>query len=327
MLTSHLSANMHSHAIACFSYFVPVGSQSFFVHLNNFIATLFKLASTTTRLCTATIRAVLDQGRQCCPRGDTFAKDIVLNKDTDIKSHHYGSGKSHGLERDANGNRPKSSIGVYGEKTIDSDQEDEYEDFADKTSTKWNLREYATAELDVLTVRFGGDLLDVLLGPPKEKLWSTDWLQHEWDLGFGRHGRSAGCIEAIEPHLATLVPYLINTLSDPKVIIFLDAIVALLGLLIILFAAACLLHHLLDTGPLCEFDDTADLGGAQGPLLQMVLDNNKHVQEAGYSVFATLEETQDSSLRPHDMLILYDAVGTLADAAGCVLGAAESEIC
>lgn len=26
-----------------------------------------------------------------------------------------------------------------------------------------------------------------------------------------------GCIEAIEPHLSTLVPYLINTLNDPKV--------------------------------------------------------------------------------------------------------------
>ena len=26
-----------------------------------------------------------------------------------------------------------------------------------------------------------------------------------------------GCIDAIEPHLPTLMPYLINTLNDPKV--------------------------------------------------------------------------------------------------------------
>jgi transportin-1 len=35
--------------------------------------------------------------------GDT--KDAAIpDKDTDIKSHRYGSNKSHGLERDANGN-------------------------------------------------------------------------------------------------------------------------------------------------------------------------------------------------------------------------------
>ncbi|KAJ6454085.1 hypothetical protein C8R47DRAFT_1252659 [Mycena vitilis] len=45
MLASHHSAKMRSHAIACPSYFVPVGSQSLFVHIDNFIATLFKLAS------------------------------------------------------------------------------------------------------------------------------------------------------------------------------------------------------------------------------------------------------------------------------------------
>lgn len=28
---------------------------------------------------------------------------------------------------------------------------------------------------------------------------------------------AAGCIEAIEPHLPTLIPYLINMLNDPKV--------------------------------------------------------------------------------------------------------------
>ncbi|KAJ7918902.1 armadillo-type protein [Mycena leptocephala] len=45
MLADHPSAKMCSNAIACLSYFVPVSSQSLFVHLDNFIATLFKLAS------------------------------------------------------------------------------------------------------------------------------------------------------------------------------------------------------------------------------------------------------------------------------------------
>jgi len=69
-------------------------------------------------------------------------------------------------------------------------------------------------------------------------------------------------------------------------------------------------------------------------LLRMVLDNNKRVQEAGCSAFATLEEDAGPELAPYldpvlrnlvlafdkyqhkNMLILYDAVGTLADAVG-----------
>ena len=69
----------------------------------------------------------------------------------------------------------------------------------------------------------------------------------------------------------------------------------------------------------------------------MVLDNNKRVQEAGCSAFATLEEDAGPELAPFlepvlrnlilafekyqqkNMLILYDAVCTLADAVGPAL--------
>lgn len=69
----------------------------------------------------------------------------------------------------------------------------------------------------------------------------------------------------------------------------------------------------------------------------MCLDNNKRVQEAGCSAFATLEEEAASELEPYlgsilgnlvfafnkyqrkNLLILYDAIGTLADAVGGAL--------
>ena len=69
----------------------------------------------------------------------------------------------------------------------------------------------------------------------------------------------------------------------------------------------------------------------------MVLDNNKRVQEAGCSAFATLEEEAGPIIAPflgpilrtlvmafdkyhqRNMLILYDAVGTLADSVGSAL--------
>ena len=74
-------------------------------------------------------------------------------------------------------------------------------------------------------------------------------------------------------------------------------------------------------------------------LLQMVLDGNKRVQEAGCSAFATLEEEAGAELVPFlepilrnltfafnkyqqkNLLILYDALGTLADSVGSALGA------
>jgi transportin-1 len=69
----------------------------------------------------------------------------------------------------------------------------------------------------------------------------------------------------------------------------------------------------------------------------MVLDYNKRVQEAGCSAFATFEEDAGMALVPYlepvlhnlvhafdkyqhkNMLILYDAVGTLADSVGTAL--------
>ncbi|KAJ7852501.1 hypothetical protein B0H14DRAFT_2580910 [Mycena olivaceomarginata] len=59
----------------------------------------------------------------------------------------------------------------------------------------------------------GRDLFNVLPpGPLKEKLWSQDWVQRK----TGMLARSTGCIEAIEPHLTTLLLYLINTLINSK---------------------------------------------------------------------------------------------------------------
>ena len=44
-LTDHPSSKMRSHAVACLSYFVPANCQSLFVHLDAFIAALFRRAS------------------------------------------------------------------------------------------------------------------------------------------------------------------------------------------------------------------------------------------------------------------------------------------
>ncbi|EEB92648.1 hypothetical protein MPER_08811 [Moniliophthora perniciosa FA553] len=254
----------------------------------------------------------------------------VPDKETDIKPRFYG-GKAHGLDHESsNGdpneqNRPR--VGAYGEEQLDYDEDDDYlddDEFVDEMSTEWNLRKCAAAALDVLAVRFSGDLLNVLLAPLKDKLWSSDWLQRESGI-LALGAMAEGCIEAIEPHLPTLVPYLINTLNDSKPLVR-SITCWTLGR-----------YASWTTQPISEEHKNKYFIPTMEGLLRMVLDNNKRVQEAGCSAFATLEEDAGPELVPYlepvlrnlvfafdkyqqkNMLILYDAVGTLADAVGRAL--------
>ncbi|EDR00554.1 uncharacterized protein LACBIDRAFT_240538 [Laccaria bicolor S238N-H82] len=381
MLSEHPSAKMRSHAVACLSYFVPVNCQSLYVHIDAFIACLFKRASdddpsVRRHVCQALVLLLAARPEKLMPEMPnvaeymlystkdknenvaleacefwlTFAEDAELvpylhpllekvapvlldcmiygeddllwlegdaedaavpDKETDIKPRHYGGGKSHGLERDANG-------GEEDDYDLDDD------DFADEMSTEWNLRKCAAAALDVLAVRFSADLLNVLLGPLKDKLWSTDWLQRESGI-LALGAMAEGCIEAIEPHLPTLIPYLINTLNDPKPLVR-SITCWTLGR-----------YASWTTQPISEEHKSQYFIPTMEGLLRMVLDGNKRVQEAGCSAFATLEEDAGPELAPYlepvlrnlvvafdryqhkNMLILYDAVGTLADAVGRAL--------
>ncbi|KAG1854187.1 armadillo-type protein [Suillus subalutaceus] len=398
VLSEHPMPKMRSHAVACLSYFVPINSQSLFVHIDAFIACLFKRASdedpsVRRHVCQALVLLLAARPEKLMPEMSnvaeymlystkdknesvaleacefwlTFAEDPDLaaflhpllgrvapvlldcmiygeddllwldgdtedtnvpDKETDIKPRHYG-GKTHGLDRDqteANGQERKR--GAYGEETLDDEDEDDYDldddDFADEMSTEWNLRKCAAAALDVLAVRFGPELLNVLLGPLKNKLWSAEWLERESGI-LALGAMAEGCIDAIEPHLTTLVPYLINTLNDPKPLVRSIACWTLGR-----YASWC-------TQPISEQHKNSYFVPTMEGLLRMVLDDNKRVQEAGCSAFATLEEDAGPELVPYlepvlrnlvfafdkyqhkNTLILYDAVGTLADAVGRAL--------
>ncbi|TFK65620.1 transportin-PC [Pluteus cervinus] len=404
MLSEHPSAKMRSHAVACLSYFVPVNCQSLFVHIDSFIACLFKRASdddpsVRRHVCQALVLLLAARPEKLMPEMAnvaeymlystkdknesvaleacefwlTFAEDVELapylrpllgkvapvlldcmvygeddllwldsdaedaavpDKETDIKPRHYG-GKSHGLDHEATNGEPaaegdpsKTRLGAYGDEIINSD--DDYDDYDDDyfddddMSTEWNLRKCAAAALDVLGVRFSGELLNVLLNPLKDKLWSTEWLQRESGI-LALGAMAEGCIDSIEPHLPTLIPYLINTLNDPKPLVRSITCWTLGRYASWTTQATTEEHKTLYFIPTME------------GLLRMVLDNNKRVQEAGCSAFATLEEDAGPELAPYldpvlrnlvfafdkyqhkNMLILYDAIGTLADAVGRAL--------
>lgn len=253
-LSEHPSSKMRSHAIACLSYFVPIGSQALFAHIDTFIASLFKRASdedpsVRRHVCQALVLLLASRPEKLMPEMAnvaeymlystkdkhenvaleasefwlTFAEDpelapylqpllpkvapvlldcmvygeddllwlegdledaAVPDREEDIKPRHYG-GKTHAYERDTNGDGTvaKARTGAYGEELQDEEDEefddDDDSDFAEEMSTEWNLRKCAAAALDVLAVRFGNELLTVLLDPLKVKLWNEDWLQRE----------------------------------------------------------------------------------------------------------------------------------------------------
>lgn len=118
--------------------------------------------------------------------------------------------------------------------------------------------------------------------------------------------------------LPELIPYLINCLSDKKALVR---------------AITCWTLSRYSHWVVSQPHD-AYLKPLMTELLKRILDSNKRVQEAACSAFATLEEEACTELVPYlgfiletlvfafskyqhkNLLILYDAIGTLADSVG-----------
>lgn len=100
--------------------------------------------------------------------GSDEEEAAVLDKNIDIKLRNEVP-RYQAKERGVKGSSGKKKVGAYGEENLVSDY-DGFDDgfdneFADETSTDWNLRKCAAAALDVLAVRLKSDLLNVSLEP------------------------------------------------------------------------------------------------------------------------------------------------------------------
>ncbi|KAL9937734.1 hypothetical protein V8E36_003279 [Tilletia maclaganii] len=270
----------------------------------------------------------------------------IEDRDQDIKPQHY-SARTHRNERiedaEAPGNAPSSSSVIQGksraaieaafkdeDEDSDFDSDDEFydDDDEDDLAGDWNLRKCSAAALDVLAIEFGDELLDILLPYLRERLFSEEWLHRESGI-LALGAIAQGCIGGIQPHLPNLVPLLINTFQDTKPLVRSIACWTLSR-----YSSWCVQYK----GP--DGQTPFFLPAMEG-LLGMVLDGNKRVQEAGCSAFATLEEEAGTDLTPvlgpilstlvrafekyqrKNLLILYDAIGTLADSVGNELNRPE----
>ncbi|KAJ5625020.1 armadillo-type protein [Penicillium lagena] len=203
-----------------------------------------------------------------------------------------------------------------------SEGEIEDSEFGDDPEDEWTLRKCSAAALDVFSNVYHSPIFDVILPYLKETLRHENWPNREAAvLTLG--AVADGCMDAVTPHLPELVPYLISLLNDAQPVVR-------------QITCWCLgrysewASHLSDPTQKAQFFEPMMEG-----ILHRMLDNNKKVQEAASSAFASLEEKSDDNLVPYcepilrqfvqcfgkykdrNMYILYDCVQTLAE---CVMG-------
>lgn len=201
-----------------------------------------------------------------------------------------------------------------------SEGEIEDSEFGDPED-EWTLRKCSAAALDVFSNVYHSPVFEIILPYLKETLRHAEWPHREAAvLTLG--AVADGCMEAVTPHLPELVPYLISLLNDPQPVVR-------------QITCWCLgrysewASHLQDPSQKQQFFEPMMEG-----ILRRMLDNNKKVQEAAASAFASLEEKSDDNLVPYcepilrqfvqcfgkykdrNMYILYDCVQTLAE---CVM--------
>ena len=134
-------------------------------------------------------------------RGDVDENDEnVPDREEDVKPRFHRS-RSHHQSTNEN---------------MDDDDDDGLDD--DSSLSDWNLRKCSAAALDVLANVFLTELLPVLLPILKETLFHSEWeIKESGILALG--AIAEGCMSGMIPHLAELVPYLVNCLSEKKALV------------------------------------------------------------------------------------------------------------
>ncbi|KAI1726802.1 HEAT-like repeat domain-containing protein [Ditylenchus destructor] len=243
----------------------------------------------------------------CLLKGDVEDDSNIPDRAEDIKPRFHRA-RTQGLSSADHG---------PSESAASSKGDDDDEDDDDDSSTEWNLRKCAAASLDVLSGIFGDPFLDHLLPILKDTLFHQRWdIKESGILALG--AVAEGCTSGMTPHLPELIPYLINTLQDGKALVR----------SITCWTLSRYCHFVVQQPQDVYFSQLLR------ELLSRILDKNKRVQEAACSAFATFEEEAQFELVPYlpeilttlveafkryqakNLLILYDAVGTLADSVG-----------
>ncbi|TPX63432.1 hypothetical protein SpCBS45565_g06611 [Spizellomyces sp. 'palustris'] len=251
----------------------------------------------------------------------------------DIKPRHHKA-RTHALDHEGTPGAGQSQ--PAGNEDSDDEDESDFDD-EDDVYTEWNLRKCSAAAMDVMATVFENDLLVHLLPRLKEELFHPDWEHRECGI-LALGAIAEGCLPGMMQHLPQLVPHMITCLTDAQPLV--RAITCwTLGRYAgwTVHPPAVWARQYCGTEAQLQQHRQTYFRPLVLTLLQTVLDNNKRVQEAACSALATLEEEAMMELIPYlepvlstlalafqkyqhkNLLILYDAVGTLADSVGSAL--------
>lgn len=142
-------------------------------------------------------------------QGDIEDDGSIPDRDEDIRPRFHKS-KTHMIKHTPNGVIP----GI-GEENGHDDEDSEDDNDDDSSLSNWNLRKCSAAALDVLATVFKEELLPVLVPILKETLFHHDWVIKE----SGILALGAIAPTGMVCHLAELIPFLINCLSDKKALV------------------------------------------------------------------------------------------------------------
>ncbi|KAL6556349.1 Transportin-1 [Orobanche gracilis] len=232
---------------------------------------------------------------------------------------------------------------------------EDVEDDDDDIVNIWNLRKSSAAALDFISNVFGAEILPTLMPIVQAKLSTAGdeaWKDREAAvLALGAIGE--GCINGLYPHLFEIIGFLIPLLDDKFPLIRSISCWTLSRFSKYIVQGEKLMTTIIGISShfsfICPSYEGCDRKGIQSKvtahqvgrdqfdkvlmgILRRILDDNKRVQEAACSAFATLEEEAADELAPRldiilqhlmwafgkyqrrNLRIIYDAIGTLADA-------------
>lgn len=251
---------------------------------------------------------------------DRFMMESIQEEDDEVEDRPEDIRPTNVKSKDAHTADKKDAKKVNhndGNNEEDGDEEDD-EDSLEMSLQEWNLRKCSAAALDVFAGKFPEICLEIALPYLRENIVSNDWYVREASiLAFG--AIAEGCVDMVEQHLHSLIPFLVDRLNDKEVAV-----------------------RQISCWTLGRYSDwivSQSKGGNHEKfflpvlqnLLKCCLDKNKKVQESGCSAFATFTEAAGEELIPYleailqhlalscrkyqakNLIILYDAIQTLID--------------
>ncbi|NXC91127.1 TNPO1 protein, partial [Cercotrichas coryphoeus] len=348
----HSSPKIRSHAVACVNQFIISRTQALMLHIDSFIENLFALAGdeepeVRKNVCRALVMLLEVRMDRLLPhmisivevslisqipickevlcrhltklipvlvngmkyseidiillKGDVEEDEAIPDSEQDIRPRFH---------------RSRTVAQPHEEDHIEDDDDDDDNDLDDDdTISDWNLTQHCEGcygEMNSSSAR-SNTILHIVLSLI---MLSFSSVSSSYMLLLTTI--TSSCMQGMIPYLPELIPHLIQCLSNKKALVR----------SITCWTLSRYAHWVVSQPP-----DTY-LKPLMTELLKRILDSNKRVQEAACSAFATLEEEACTELVPYlayildtlvfafskyqhkNLLILYDAIGTLADSVG-----------